>query len=120
MSARDNQTHETARESSAFGDIQDDGSVSPSAEYSNSEYHGPWSFLSICSKPAIAWVTAKTQIPDFKLVADTLNSNITARLKLEGNRSYTRSPEPGPELAWECVNGKSTARPASPVPDNRC
>jgi hypothetical protein len=79
-----------------------DKGVSSIAPPQNShwEYHGPGSFLSICSKPGMDWVANKTGVSDFVEVAKTFNRDISRHLKLGENISSERAPEPDRETAW--------------------
>lgn len=89
------------------GKILIDKEISSIAEPQNSnwEYHGPGSFLSICSKPGIDWVAERTGVDTFVDVAKTFSTEIARPLKLEQEISTNRVPEPGPEAAWKyCQN----------------
>ncbi|CZR52471.1 uncharacterized protein PAC_02348 [Phialocephala subalpina] len=65
------------------------------------EYHGPGSFLSICSKPGIDWVTEKSGSIDFVGIAKTFSRETTRPLKLDRKINPQRAPEPNPETAWK-------------------
>ncbi|KAL5314332.1 hypothetical protein ACEPPN_018758 [Leptodophora sp. 'Broadleaf-Isolate-01'] len=67
------------------------------------EYHGPGSFLSICSKPGIDWVTEKSGSTDFVGIAKAFSRDTTRPLKLDGKINPERAPEPDPETAWRYV-----------------
>ncbi|KAI1616602.1 fungal-specific transcription factor domain-containing protein [Exophiala viscosa] len=71
-----------------------------SSEISNWEYHGPRSFLSICSKPGIQWVASKSGSSTFNHSAKKFTTYITSRLKIEKMLSRERKPEPDQETAW--------------------
>ncbi|KIW27762.1 uncharacterized protein PV07_07470 [Cladophialophora immunda] len=79
--------------------IRERSSIS-SSEISNWEYHGPRSFLSICSRPGIQWVASKTGNSSFNTSARTFTTYITGRLKIEKMLSKERKPEPDQEIAW--------------------
>jgi hypothetical protein len=64
------------------------------------EYHGPGSFLSICSKPGIDWVSEKSGSTDFVGIAKTFSHETTRPLKLDRKINSQRAPEPDPEAAW--------------------
>ncbi|KAF7892092.1 hypothetical protein EAF00_008394 [Botryotinia globosa] len=49
------------------------------------EYHGPTSFLSICSIPGIAWVSEASGEPSFFETAKALGLKIDSRLKMRRN-----------------------------------
>ncbi|KIW90829.1 uncharacterized protein Z519_08612 [Cladophialophora bantiana CBS 173.52] len=83
---------------------EDDGSSTcPPEEELTFEYHGPGSFLSICSKSGIEWVAEKTGVPDFGQIAQNLASDVSRALKLSSSStsSTTRAPEPEEQKAWE-------------------
>lgn len=62
---------------------------------------GPGSFLSICSKSGIEWVTEKTRVADFDQIARGLTCDVSRALKLPGPVSTSREPEPDENIAWE-------------------
>jgi len=66
---------------------------------------GPGSYLSICSKLGVEWVTEKTGVPEFAQMARGLAFDICRRLKLEPGSLHGRVPEPEPEqeVAWQFV-----------------
>jgi hypothetical protein len=64
---------------------------------------GPGSFLSICSKSGIEWVSEKTGVTAFAQMARKLTFDICRRLKLEPGLSHKREPEPKQEVAWQYV-----------------
>ena len=70
-------------------------------EDSDWEYHGPGSFLSICSKAGIDWVGERTSVESFGDIARTFSRDITRALKLESKLSPERVPEPDPKTAWQ-------------------
>ncbi|KAK5739936.1 hypothetical protein LTR17_005032 [Elasticomyces elasticus] len=74
--------------------------VGPGRSQTNWEYHGPRSYLSICSRPAVQWVSEQTQSPHFTKMASDFASDITRRLKMDAGLSSSRAPEPDPETAW--------------------
>ncbi|TVY30806.1 putative transcriptional regulatory protein [Lachnellula hyalina] len=71
-----------------------------SPENSDWEYHGPGSFLSICSKPGIEWVGEKTGSSDFIAISRTFSRDVTRQLKLDCKISLDRTPEPDRATAW--------------------
>ncbi|TVY34894.1 putative transcriptional regulatory protein [Lachnellula occidentalis] len=71
-----------------------------SPESSDWEYHGPGSFLSICSKPGMNWVGEKTGSSDFIAIAGMFTRDVTRQLKLDCKISLDRTPEPDRETAW--------------------
>ncbi|KAK4623535.1 ABC-transporter-regulating transcription factor [Fulvia fulva] len=81
-------------------DLRERSSVLPS-DMTNWEYHGPRSFLSVCSKPAVKWVSEQTGRADFADIASYFASDITRRLKMDADISPTRAPEPDAETAWQ-------------------
>jgi hypothetical protein len=68
---------------------------------------GPGSFLSICSKPGLKWVTERTGAIEFTEYARTLTSEISRRLKLQVNRVRERAPELDAQTAWKYSNSMS-------------
>jgi hypothetical protein len=70
-------------------------------ENSDWEYHGPGSFLSICSKPGIQWVVDKTGSSDFISIARSFSREVTRPLKLGRKISSERVSEPDQETAWK-------------------
>lgn len=71
-----------------------------SPENSDWEYHGPGSFLSICSKPGVDWVGEKTGSSDFIGIARMFSRDVTRLLKLDCKISLDRTPEPDRETAY--------------------
>ncbi|KAF7950020.1 hypothetical protein EAE96_007323 [Botrytis aclada] len=65
------------------------------------EYHGPTSFLSICSIPGITWVSESSGEPSFFETAKTLVLNIDSRLKMRRNPRHETIAEPDKNVAWE-------------------
>ena len=64
----------------------------------------PTSWLSICSGPGVAWVTAMTGAPDYAKSARSLSLGWTRRLKIDSNMIRDRAAEPEPEEAWRfCI-----------------
>lgn len=78
---------------------REDGSVY-SADTSNLEYVGPRTFLSVCSAPAISWISRQLQDDSFQPVAARLLRNITTRLRPFQSVPLGRKPEPSREDAW--------------------
>lgn len=63
---------------------------------------GPRSMMSICSPPAIAWVTSRVQAPGIRESIRSFTRKVTMRLKIQSHDSMTlwqRSPEPSIDLA---------------------
>ncbi|EXJ68312.1 uncharacterized protein A1O5_08927 [Cladophialophora psammophila CBS 110553] len=71
-----------------------------SGETTNWEYHGPRSWLSICSKPGVQWVMEKVGNSSFQDAASAFTEDITRRLKIDIDISGERHPDPSPETAW--------------------
>jgi hypothetical protein len=61
---------------------------------------GPQSHLSICSKPAVKWVSEQTRSTNFAESASAFVCDITRRLKMDGDLSISRMLEPDAETAW--------------------
>ncbi|KAJ2905583.1 hypothetical protein MKZ38_004877 [Zalerion maritima] len=76
------------------------GSICSSAT-SHWEYHGPRSYLSICSKPGIQWVSERTGSSNFHDVATSFTTDTTRWLKVGKKLSKEIKPEPDPETAWK-------------------
>jgi hypothetical protein len=66
---------------------------------------GPRSYLSICSKPAVKWVSEQTRSTNFAESASAFVCDITRRLKMDGDLSISRMPEPDVETAWRYTKG---------------
>ncbi|KAJ8117753.1 hypothetical protein OPT61_g1124 [Boeremia exigua] len=66
--------------------------VSP--QFSNAEHHGPVSYLSICSNPALEWITQAANAPEYADSARTFAMSTTRNLKLEKKISDVRMVEP--------------------------
>ncbi|KIW31163.1 uncharacterized protein PV07_02832 [Cladophialophora immunda] len=96
----DYQTNPMVSSNSSPSEKQEVNSVY-SCESSNWEYHGPRSFLSICSKPGIQWVSQKIGTSTFHDAAGTLTRDVTRRLKIEKKLSKERTPEPPASVAWK-------------------
>lgn len=62
---------------------------------------GPRSFLTICSKPGIQWVSQRAGTSTFQESAGTLTRDVTRRLKIEKKLSKERTLEPPAALAWK-------------------
>ncbi|OAL50323.1 hypothetical protein IQ07DRAFT_587004 [Pyrenochaeta sp. DS3sAY3a] len=73
--------------------------VSP--QFSNAEHHGPVSYLSICSNPALEWITQAANAPEYANSARTFSMSTTRNLKLEKKISDVRMVEP--DYATACV-----------------
>lgn len=73
----------------------------------NWEYHGPWSWVSVCSPPGVAWVCEKTNSNEFEEIASCFMKTWSKRLKVQRSESLgVKFPEPDPETAWKYVNGE--------------
>jgi hypothetical protein len=68
---------------------------------------GPRSYLSICSKPGVKWVSKKTGSKRFDESAGKFAAYITHRLKIEKSLPTTRRPDPDIATAWRYTNGNS-------------
>ncbi|KIW06082.1 uncharacterized protein PV09_03253 [Verruconis gallopava] len=75
----------------------EDSVVSP--QISNFEHHGPTSYLSICSHPAVRWISQMGSAPDFVSTAQNFSLNTTRTLKLDSKLSTERAPEPDADIA---------------------
>ncbi|KAH8812891.1 fungal-specific transcription factor domain-containing protein [Xylogone sp. PMI_703] len=64
------------------------------------EYHGPGSYLSLCSKPGIDWVIERTGSSEFTSIAREFSQATTKELKLDKRISPERAPEPDRQAAW--------------------
>ena len=62
---------------------------------------GPGAWMSICSKPGIRWVTARTGFSFFAESAQAVTMRWTQRLKLERPLHRERAAEPTTDLAWK-------------------
>ncbi|KAK5046474.1 hypothetical protein LTR84_008277 [Exophiala bonariae] len=72
----------------------------------NWEHHGPGSWLSVCSKPGLAWVAQRTGVNDFTDSARELVSTWTRRLSLTRKRLlHPQDHDPDPEVAWKYSDG---------------
>ncbi|KAK6365711.1 hypothetical protein LTS17_011098 [Exophiala oligosperma] len=81
---------------------EDDGtSTAPPEQELTYEYHGPGSFLSICSRSGIDWVNEKTGNNDFGTIARGLISDVSRALKLKEPIPTVREPEPEEVMAWK-------------------
>lgn len=67
----------------------------------NWEYHGPGSWLSICSEPGVRWVCERTGVMDFAESARDLTMGWTRRLKMRQNPARADPPEPDIRTAWQ-------------------
>ncbi|KIW30214.1 uncharacterized protein PV07_05973 [Cladophialophora immunda] len=72
-------------------------------DLANWEYHGPRSYLSICSKPGIHWVSSKTGTDTFQDSAFRLTKEVTRSLKLESGLTKEKVAEPTVEAAQRYV-----------------
>jgi len=64
---------------------------------------GPRSFLSICSRAGVDWVTGKTKVPCFEKSATRFIRDVIRRIKLERKISADRAPEPDAESAGKYI-----------------
>ncbi|EXJ76280.1 uncharacterized protein A1O5_00788 [Cladophialophora psammophila CBS 110553] len=62
---------------------------------------GPVSYLSICSEPAVDWVSQHIGAPDFRALARRLTTDVTRSEKLERTVQSERAPEPDFQTAWK-------------------
>lgn len=62
--------------------------------------------MSICSKPAVKWVSEHTGSTSFARAADAFACDITRRLKMDSELSASRIADPDPETAWRYTAGK--------------
>ena len=74
-----------------------------SPENSDWEYHGPGSYLSLCSKPGVDWVAERTGSSEFSHIARTFSRATTRPLKLDQKINPERAPEPDRETARRYV-----------------
>lgn len=87
----------------------------------NWEHHGPWSWVSVCSRPGVRWVCEQTKSDEFVDIANGLTKTWSRRLKMRRFQPLrTKNPEPDPDLAWKYVTGELRAcfysfRSASPT-----
>lgn len=68
---------------------------------------GPGTWLSICSKSGIRWVTEKSGVPFFAASAKAVTTRWTQRLKLERPLARERAAEPANDVAWKYCRGPS-------------
>lgn len=69
------------------------------------QHPGPRSWLSICSKLAVQWVTEKVGNHSFHAAASAFTNDITRRLKLDMSLPRERCPDPPPDVAWAYTKG---------------
>jgi hypothetical protein len=67
---------------------------------------GPRSFLSICSTPAVRWVSEQTNSTNFAESASAFVCDITRSLKMNDDMAVTRMPDPDAETAWRYTKGE--------------
>lgn len=77
-------------------------SIAP-PEHEHWEYHGPGSYLSICSKAGVQWVIDQSRIPDFTNVTRNFSREISHVLKLDKPLALTRARQPDEETAWQYI-----------------
>lgn len=75
-------------------------SIAP-PEHEHWEYHGPGSYLSICSKLGVQWVIDQSGIRDFGDATRSFSREISYVLKLEQQLSSSRAPQPDEETSWQ-------------------
>ncbi|KAH4094357.1 hypothetical protein HBH96_204360 [Parastagonospora nodorum] len=82
---------------------EDDGScICPPEEEPTFEYHGPGSFLDICSRAGVEWVTEKCGDSSFRAMTQKLTTDISHRLKLPSSAfAREREPDPDETMAWK-------------------
>ena len=78
----------------------DQGESILSPQKINWEYHGPGSWLSICSEPGVRWVCDRTGAMDFTESARDLTQDWTRRLNLRRDLTRTKAPELDIKTAW--------------------
>ncbi|OQU99364.1 Fungal specific transcription factor domain-containing protein [Cladophialophora immunda] len=66
-----------------------------------SEVHGPASYLSICSEPAVDWVSHHIGASNFRTLALRLTTDVMRSEKLERTVQSERTPEPDSQTAWK-------------------
>lgn len=74
-------------------------SIAP-PQYAHWEYHGPGSYLSVCSKPGVEWVAKQYGKSDFSHVSQTMGREISDKLRLNRFFGSGRVPPPDEETAW--------------------
>ncbi|KAL4940597.1 fungal-specific transcription factor domain-containing protein [Aspergillus oleicola] len=67
------------------------------------EYHGPSSYLAICSKPASKWLSEKTGTAASTSGLGELSLSVAQRMKLDRSLRPIREPEPDLQTAWSYV-----------------
>jgi hypothetical protein len=67
---------------------------------------GPASYLSICSEPAVDWVSRHIGVPDFRTLARRLTTDVMRSEKLERTVQSERAPEPDMRTAWKWTAGR--------------
>lgn len=77
-------------------------SIAP-PEHEHWEYHGPGSYLSICSKAGVQWVIDQSMIPDFTNVTRNFSREISHVLKLDKPLALTRARQPDEETARQYI-----------------
>lgn len=73
-------------------------------EQSSWEYHGPFSYISICSGRGIEWVNKRCGMPGFAQISRAFIQEISDTIKLQQPLSSERAPEPDPETTWRYSN----------------
>ncbi|KAK5217827.1 hypothetical protein LTR72_009490 [Exophiala xenobiotica] len=77
----------------------------------NWEHHGPGSWLSVCSRPGLDWVSQRTGVSSFDDSAKELIHTWTKRLTVDRNKIIgAKDREPDPETAWKYCNGGNGLR----------
>lgn len=77
-------------------------SIAP-PEHEHWEYHGPGSYLSICSKAGVQWVIEQSMIPDFTNVTRNFSREISHVLKLDQPLGLNRTQQPDEDTALEYI-----------------
>lgn len=76
----------------------------------NWEHHGPWSWVSVCSRPGLRWVCARTHSDDFVDIANGLTKTWSRRLKMQGfTPQRARMADPDRATAWSYAQGEFSA-----------
>ncbi|KIX06764.1 uncharacterized protein Z518_04740 [Rhinocladiella mackenziei CBS 650.93] len=69
------------------------------------EHHGPWSWVSVCSRPGLRWVCERTRSDEFVEIANGLTKTWSRRLKMKRFQPLRKkAAEPDKETAWKYVD----------------
>lgn len=79
----------------------DQGESILSPQKVNWEYHGPGSWLSVCSEAGVRWVCERTGVMDFVESARDLTLDWTRRLKMKQNLTRTNPTLVDIRTAWQ-------------------